>query len=367
MGDRTYAGLSRPSKTDYEGFLDNVARKGTPERVYFAELLFDDEVEDALCERLGVVVEENVEDPYYALRRRIELHRRLGYDYVTVEVEGMAFPDNREIAADTAGALVRGEGRDWVNEHTGPIASWKDFENYPWPDPDKYRTDALELVSEILPDEMCIVGGLCAGFAEHLTWLFGYENLCFKLYDERDLVLAVSSKLLELEKPAYELYLQFDRVKAVWHSDDMGFKTGLMISPGDTRELVLSSHRELARLAQKAGRQIFLHSCGKEDDIRTDLVDDIGFDAFHSFEDTIELVTDAKREYGHKAALFGGIDVDFLCRADESAIRKRVRSTLDTCLPGGGYCLGTGNSVANYIPLDNYLTMIDEGRLYTAD
>ena len=85
------------------------------------------------------------------------------------------------------------------------------------------------------------------------------------------------------------------------------------------------------------------------------------------FEDTIELVTDAKREYGHKAALFGGIDVDFLCRADESAIRKRVRSTLDTCLPGGGYCLGTGNSVANYIPLDNYLTMIDEGRLYSAD
>ena len=29
---------------------------------------------------------------------------------------------------------------------------------------------------------------------------------------------------------------------------------------------------------------------------------------------------------------------------------------------GGGYCLGTGNSVANYIPLANYLAMLDEGR-----
>jgi uroporphyrinogen decarboxylase len=56
--------------------------------------------------------------------------------------------------------------------------------------------------------------------------------------------------------------------------------------------------------------------------------------------------------------------VDFLCRADEPAIRARIRETLDTCLPGGGYCLGTGNSVANYIPLDNYLAMLDEGRLY---
>ena len=32
--------------------------------------------------------------------------------------------------------------------------------------------------------------------------------------------------------------------------------------------------------------------------------------------------------------------------------------------PGGGYCLGTGNSVANYIPLANYLAMLDEGRRY---
>ena len=63
-------------------------------------------------------------------------------------------------------------------------------------------------------------------------------------------------------------------------------------------------------------------------------------------------------------ALIGGLDVDFLCRAEEPAIRARVRETLDTCLPGGGYCLGTGNSVANYIPLDNYLAMLDEGRKF---
>ena len=64
-------------------------------------------------------------------------------------------------------------------------------------------------------------------------------------------------------------------------------------------------------------------------------------------------------------ALLGGIDVDFLCRSDEAAIRARVRDTLDKCLPGGGYCLGTGNSVTNYIPVDNYLAMVDEGRLYS--
>ena len=54
--------------------------------------------------------------------------------------------------------------------------------------------------------------------------------------------------------------------------------------------------------------------------------------------------------------------MDFLCRADEKAIRKRVRETLEICAAKGGYCLGTGNTVANYIPLDNYLVMLDEGR-----
>jgi uroporphyrinogen decarboxylase len=35
-------------------------------------------------------------------------------------------------------------------------------------------------------------------------------------------------------------------------------------------------------------------------------------------------------------------------------------------MPGGGYCLGTGNTVANYIPLESYFAMLDEGRRYSA-
>jgi uroporphyrinogen decarboxylase len=42
-----------------------------------------------------------------------------------------------------------------------------------------------------------------------------------------------------------------------------------------------------------------------------------------------------------------------------------VRETLSVCQPGGGYCLGTGNSVANYLPVDNYLAMLEEGRKYS--
>ena len=81
---------------------------------------------------------------------------------------------------------------------------------------------------------------------------------------------------------------------------------------------------------------------------------------------SIEDVIEAKQTYGRRIALLGGIDLDFLCRADEKAVRQRVRRTLEACMPGGGYCLGTGNSVANYVPLENYLAMLDEGRRWKA-
>ena len=74
-----------------------------------------------------------------------------------------------------------------------------------------------------------------------------------------------------------------------------------------------------------------------------------------------------KQTYGKKIALLGGLDVDFLCRADEQTIRQRVRDTLDVCQPGGGYCLGTGNTVANYIPKENYFAMLDEGRKWNRE
>ena len=75
-------------------------------------------------------------------------------------------------------------------------------------------------------------------------------------------------------------------------------------------------------------------------------------------------VTEVKRRYGDRMAVLGGIDVDFIARSGEQEVRSRVRDTLEKCHPGGGYCLGTGNSVANYVPVDNYLAMVDEGRKF---
>jgi uroporphyrinogen decarboxylase len=94
------------------------------------------------------------------------------------------------------------------------------------------------------------------------------------------------------------------------------------------------------------------------------LIDTVRIDAKHSFEDTFLSAPQAKRLYGDRIAILGGVDVDVLSRATPEQVRVYVRHILDECAPGGGYALGTGNTVTNYMPLENYLAMLEEGYRY---
>ncbi len=354
-----YGALEKPHKPECEELLATLCRKRTPKRVHHMELFYDPEVADAIVARYGLLDGARVDHPFPEYQREIALRRFTGIDYVSAGTQGIDFTYSWVSAEDTAG-LQRKGGRTFIDEHKGVIASWEDFEKYPWPNPANASTALLEWLDKNLPDGMCVVTHT-GQFAENLLWLMGYETVCFALFDQRDLVQAIYDRVLEIHRFELKIALQFPRVKIIWGSDDLGFKTGLLLSPDDTRAFALSGHKILAKAAHDAGRLYLLHSCGKLNDIIDDLTDDVKLDGKHSFEDTIEDVRDAKKTYGKKMAVIGGIDVDFLCRSDEEAIRKRVRDTIDVCQPGGGWCLGTGNSVANYIPVDHYLAMADEG------
>ena len=364
-----FAGLeSRSFRPNWEGLLENISLKGTPDRVYHAEIFQDQEIRNAIAERFDLTADLDADDPDFERKKYIAVQRFCGFDYVGARMVGLEWKFHRQITADTA-QLRRSGGRDFQDEHSGPIMNWEDFEKYSWPDasaPSAAREVEWYQDQKNLPEDMCIIGGLTGHFYEFLGQLMGYETLCYALFEQRDLVAAIAERLREHFRTEVERYLQFDRVRMIWGTDDMGFKTGTLISPADLREFIIPSHKELAQITHAAGRLYLLHSCGNLNEIMDDLIEDVKIDAKHSFEDTIEDVREVKGTYGQKVALLGGIDMDFLCRSDAPAIRSRVRDTLDVCQLGGGYCLGTGNTAANYIPLDNYLTMLDEGMLYGA-
>lgn len=346
---------------DYEAFLNVLLRKGTPRRAHLIELLMDHEVRDEICANYRLLDGLDPADPHFDEQRMLRMQRFLGYDYVNPQVAGLEFPLHRAETEDTAG-LQRSGGRSYVDENVGPITSWEEFERYPWPSPSQMDTRALEYFEKHLPDDMCVVVWGVGHFCELISWLLGYQTLCFKLYEQPDLVQAIADRLLEIDRVVLSRVLEFQRVKVIFASDDMGYKNGTLISPKDLRRYVFPGHTALAAMTHAAGRPYILHSCGNLARVMDDLIDDVKIDAKHSFEDTIEDIRQVKHTYGQRIGLLGGLDMDFLCRASQEQVRQRVRDTLHDCQPGGGYCLGTGNTVANYLNLDNYLAMIDEGR-----
>jgi len=355
--------LDTPVTPNWEGLRDALTPGKTVGRVYNLELFRDAQIESAIAARFGLA-DPHAIDPgdIDALgRAKIAMMRFLGYDTVRCQPAGWDYPRTNLEAEDTA-ALAKGGGkRSWVDEGFGIIRTMDDFEKYPWPDPDRLDWREMEWYEKHLPDDMAVYG-LTAHQLEELVWLMGYEGLCMAMFDQPALVDAMAGRIRSLETEFTRRLVQFDCVRFVWGSDDMGYKTGTMVQPDFIREKVLPCHIECARIAHDAGRLYLLHACGNLDEIMDDLIDGVKVDAKHSFEDVIRPMPETKRLWGERIGLIGGVDVDFLCRADEDAIRARVRETLAACLPGGGYVLGTGNSVANYIPVDHYLLMLDEGR-----
>ena len=339
---------------DFSRMLTVLRRDGEPDRVPFFELFHDGPIIEAA---MGTPIPQ---EPDAWRTYRIQFMSTLGYDYVN-GYHSFGFPGVEAlISADTA---ERGGGqRGWQDEHRGPIGDWEQLDEYPWPRIEEASFDDLEQLAPMLPDGMKVTATLPGGILENLSRLMGYEPLCMALIDDPDLVQAVVDRIGEGELALYRVLCDMEHVGALWLNDDLGFKTQTMISPAHLRQFVFPWHKRLIDYAHSHGKLVMLHACGNLREVIDDLIDDVRIDAKHSFEDAIQPVAEFKRLYGHRVATLGGIDVDMLARGTEEQVRAYTRRVVEDCAPGGGYALGSGNSVANYIPVENFLAMLDEGR-----
>jgi len=287
----------------------------------------------------------------------IEFWYRMGYDFVRMELS-LPFRVNRLLIQDAA---PQSEGdRAWANEHQGTIVTWEDFEGYDWPSVEEADFFPYEYVDAHLPEGMGLIASHAGGMYEHLSWIMSYEGLSWALYDQPDLVAAVAERLGALMESYCQQLLGLDNLIALFPGDDMGFRTGTLISPNHLRQYTLPWHRRFAEMAHRRGVPYFLHSCGNLEAIMTDLIEDVGIDGKHSFENAILPAPHFQARFGNRLATLGGVDVHNLSYADPGEVRVYVRSLIEACAPAGRFAIGSGNSIPSYVPLENYLTMLDE-------
>ena len=328
-------------KPDFEGNMAKVLRGERPDRATLFELFLSPKH----LERMAYMAcDGNVPEDY--LRRTVSAMAYAGYDYASTHASQLWFKHKATTQHNTR----------CLNDNV-EIWDWESFENFVWPDMRAQDYPRLEKIRPYLPEGMKLMVMGPGGVLENVIKLVGYDNLCIMVYEEPELARAVfdnvGSRLVEY----YDSSVGYDTVGMVCSNDDWGFNTQTFLSPAMMREYLLPWHRRIVEVARKYKKPILLHSCGNYAEIIDDVID-LGYNARHSYEDNIVPVEEAYESLHGRIAVLGGIDIHFLASESPEEIIRRCRAMLERTKERGGYALGSGNSIADFIPAENYDAML---------
>ncbi|MDD5705316.1 MAG: uroporphyrinogen decarboxylase family protein [Kiritimatiellae bacterium] len=335
---------------DYRNFV-SVMQNKRPARLP----LYEHIVSPVIMERVLGVAFAGLADGDAADRREFFRHycrffREMTYDTVSFEVciTGIL---------PAHGAICGGR--------PGPIQSPADFAAYPWDElPARFAAHAAPffdaLVAE-LPAGMLAVGGVGNGVFEISEDLVGLEYLPFMEADEPELYRDLYVRIGDLMESIWDWFLlRYGQAFAACRfGDDLGFKASLLTAPRTVRAHILPQYRRVINRIHAHGRPFLWHSCGCIFEIMEDVLA-LGIEAKHSNEDAIAPFDQWIERYGARIGLLGGFDMDFLCSRSPAEVAARVREDGQRFRETArGYALGSGNSIPDYVPVANYLAMVE--------
>jgi uroporphyrinogen decarboxylase len=335
----------KPFAPDFE-LLCKVLRREQTERPVLFEFIINLEICRETAGR------DNIPEPgsldYY--RMVMDAYAKLGYDFApvyTYESGLFSFPkgDHDALASrsQNQGAL---------------ITDRESFDLYSWPDAGSGNYELYNQLSGHLRDGMKLLGFSNGGVLENATDIVGFETLCMIYLTDPELTGEIFRNIGEGLIQFYTIVASMESVGACVVNDDWGFKTQTMFPPEMMEEYVFPYTRKIVEVIHAHGKPAILHSCGNVKEIMDVIIDDLKLDGKHSFEDGIYPVEDAWDWWSDRIAIMGGIDVDYLARKTPEEIYQRSLRLLEKTSGSGGFALGSGNSIPEFIPRKNYLAML---------
>lgn len=351
------AGGFAPYSPDF-GRLRTVLLGGKADRVPLMELGIDEGIMGQFLGR-----------PIQNLGDKIEFYRRAGYDYIKLAPvinmnPGAAVPANGFRQSQATG-LDR--ARTWGTESKGIITSWEEFERFRWAEVTDAAFRWFDEAEQAMPAEMRVIGQYGDIFT--FTWEFmGFETFSYALVENPELVAALFDRVGSIIYALFERMAQYRVVGGLFYSDDIAYFSGLMISPATLRRYLFPWMRKIAALCQARKMPLLYHSDGKLWEVLDELIE-VGVTTLHPIEPKAMEIREVKEKYGNRLGLIGSIDMDLLARGEPERIRETVRGLIEDVGLRGGYCVGSGNSIPNYIPVRNFRAMVEAawafGHLHT--
>lgn len=297
--------------------------------------------------------------PCTGVSDEIEFAQKAGYDFIKLQPgidmnPGKILPAGGAQITSTAHGAVQ---RRWADEHQGIITSLEEYERYQWPRPEDVSYARLEEAGRVLPEGMRVIGQ----YGDIFTWVWesmGFERFAMAIYEEPELIEMLFEKVGGIVYNLFENMVDFEHVGAIWYSDDLAYTGGMMIAPDFFRDYLFPWVKKIGGLAKKRNIPFLYHSDGVLWDVMDDLIA-CGVTSLHPIEPKSMEILEVKQRAGGKLSVVGNIEVDLLARGTPEQIEEEVKDRLRRVAPGGGYCLGSSNSVPEYCSMENYIAMLN--------
>ena len=325
-----------------------------PDRVPLAEVAIDYKI---MSQFLGREVRDD------DVAAQVEFWTKAGYDYILLTV-GLMRPggvtQDSQISKVIQKSLVTdNEEQDeeaWNVWKKARIQSPSDLESFPWEKAALLDFSKFYEVQQYLPEGMKIIA--TSGKIFTLTWmLMGFENFGVNLKLDPDFTGEVIERVAKIQLDGLKRVVSIPNVAAVWAVDDIAFGTGPIIHPRELRKHIFPWYEEFGRICHEQGQYLFFHTDGIVWDFIEDLIA-LGVDALHPVDPTCMDIAALKRRVHGRLALIGNISNQLLEEGTPDEVSELTKQRLREVAPGGGYCLGAGNSVPDWAKIENYKAMI---------
>ena len=124
------------------------------------------------------------------------------------------------------------------------------------------------------------------------------------------------------------------------------------------REFIKPELKRMFSAAKDAGKYVFIHSCGKVDELFDDLIE-IGLDCFNPFQPEVMDVFTLMKKYKGKLTFHGGLSTQKTLPFGSTEDVKNETVRLLQAGRGGGYIFAPAHAVEGDVPLENMLAFIE--------
>jgi uroporphyrinogen-III decarboxylase len=144
---------------------------------------------------------------------------------------------------------------------------------------------------------------------------------------------------------------------------DVAYKTDMFFSPDYWRKYFKPGVQAIVDACHRHGLPVIYHGCGNVKRIFEDFIE-IGIDAYNPLEAKAGLdVVDLRRQYGHRMAFCGNMDVVMWAHGSQQELRRTVLTKLNAA-KGGGYVFQSDHSVPGNVSGENYDYVVNLVRKY---